>query len=63
MIINRTRGSIGIEAGLVWGSLAEATVVYEDHGISRGMQFGIEKAGKEGRPVERRKIYPETAAT
>ena len=49
---------LGIEAGLVWGSLAEATVVYTDYGISGGMKFGIEIAEKEGRPVEFRKLYP-----
>jgi len=49
---------LGIEAGLVWGSLAEATVVYTDYGISGGMKFGIERAEKEGRPVEFRKLYP-----
>ena len=49
---------LGIEAGLAWGSLAEATVVYTDRGISGGMKFGIERAEKEGRPVEFRKLYP-----
>lgn len=49
---------LGIEAGLEWGKLAEATVVYEDYGVSRGMQYGIERAEKEGRPVERRRILP-----
>lgn len=48
---------LGIEAGLAWGSLAEATVVYTDRGISGGMKFGIERAGKESRPVEYRKLY------
>jgi hypothetical protein len=46
----------GIEAGLIWGAMAEATVVYTDRGISRGMQFGIERAEKEGRPVEYRSL-------
>ncbi len=48
----------GIDAGLVWGSVAEATVVYVDRGISRGMQYGIANAEKAGRPVEYRWIYP-----
>lgn len=48
--------ALGIEAGLSWGAEAEATVVYTDRGISRGMQFGIERAKKEGRPVEYRLI-------
>ena len=53
----REERNLGIEAGLVWGSLAEATVVYTDRGISGGMKFGIERAWKEGRPVEYRKLY------
>lgn len=47
---------LGIEAGLIWGAQAEATVVYIDRGISRGMQFGIDRALKEGRPVHRRTL-------
>ncbi len=49
---------LGIEAGLEWGKLAEATVAYTDYGISRGMQYGIERAKQEGRPVEYRRILP-----
>lgn len=44
--------ALGIEAGLVWGDTAAATVVYLDHGVSRGMVFGVERAAREGRPVE-----------
>jgi hypothetical protein len=42
----------GIESGLAWGRHAELTVVGVDRGISRGMQYGIERARKEGRPLE-----------
>jgi hypothetical protein len=48
--------TLGINAGLVWGGLAEATVVYTDRGISRGMQYGISRAEDEGRPVEYRSL-------
>lgn len=48
--------TLGIEAGLAWGPVACATVVYTDLGISRGMRFGIDRAESEGRPVEYRKI-------
>jgi len=48
--------TLGIEAGLAWGCVAEATVVYTDRGISRGMRYGIERAEKEGRPVEYRTL-------
>jgi hypothetical protein len=46
----------GIEAGLVWGTGADMTVVYTDYGISPGMQYGIDRAIKENRPIEYREI-------
>lgn len=46
----------GIDAGLAWGAKAEATVLYVDLGISRGMKYGIANAEKAGRPVERRSL-------
>lgn len=46
----------GIEAGLAWGKMATATVVYTDRGISTGMQQGIDRAKAEGRAVEYRSI-------
>jgi hypothetical protein len=46
----------GIEAGLLWGSLGELTAVYTDRGMSRGMEYGIERAKKEGRPIEYRTL-------
>src|ERR1700758_526067 len=46
----------GIDAGLAWGAVAEATVVYTDHGISRGMEYGIAHAKAAGRPVEFRSL-------
>lgn len=48
---------LGIEAGLVWGAAAEATVAYIDYGISRGMQLGMERAEQEGRIVELRMLF------
>lgn len=47
---------LGIEAGLAWGQVADATVVYADFGISHGMHKGIERARAEGRAVEFRSI-------
>lgn len=47
---------LGIKAGLAWGRHATATVVYEDFGVSVGMEYGIQRAIAEGRPVIRRKI-------
>jgi len=46
----------GIDAGLIWGAGADMTVVYTDYGISRGMQYGIDRAIKENRPIEYREI-------
>ena len=46
----------GIDAGLIWGASADATVVYTDRGISRGMEYGIANAEAVGRPVEYRTL-------
>lgn len=51
--------TLGIEAGLAWGPVAELTVVYADLGMSRGMEGGVERAKKEGRPVEIRYLGKE----
>lgn len=44
----------GIDAGLAWGAVAQATVVYTDRGISNGMSYGIAAAKKAGRQIEYR---------
>lgn len=49
----------GIDAGLAWGRVADATVVYTDLGLSRGMEYGIAAATKAGRPIEYRTIGAE----
>ena len=46
----------GIEAGLAWRTVADASVVYVDRGISKGMVLGIEAAESAGIPVERRTL-------
>jgi hypothetical protein len=45
---------LGINAGLTWGRVADATVVYMDLGISSGMKKGIEDASHHGRAIEYR---------
>jgi hypothetical protein len=50
---------LGIDAGLAWLRVAEASVVYQDHGISRGMQHGIDAARAAGIPVEFRSLVAE----
>lgn len=48
---------LGIDAGLAWKTVAEATVVYADLGITKGMQYGIDQARKQGLEVEIRYIF------
>jgi hypothetical protein len=48
--------TLGIGAGQAWGDKADATVVYDDLGISSGMQYGIDRAIKAGRPIEYRQL-------
>tara|TARA_R110000823_G_scaffold32114_4_gene90727 strand:- start:1422 stop:1772 length:351 start_codon:yes stop_codon:yes gene_type:complete len=47
---------LGIFAGLEYVRDADATVVYEDNGISSGMKRGIKAAEDCGRPIEYRKL-------
>jgi len=47
----------GIDAGLAWGRVADATVVYTDRGTSRGMEYGIAAAKAAGRPIEYRTLH------
>lgn len=46
----------GIHAGFEWNKVAEASVVYTDLGISKGMEYGIKHAEECGRPIEYRTI-------
>lgn len=47
----------GIDAGLAWRRVADASVVYVDRGITKGMQYGIDAATAAGKPVEYRRLY------
>ena len=47
---------LGIDAGLAWRVAAQASVVYTDLGISKGMEYGIEAAKASGVNVEFRKL-------
>lgn len=49
-------GQRGIDAGLAWGLVAQATVVYTDLGISKGMEYGIKNAQEANRPIEYRSL-------
>lgn len=46
----------GIEAGLAWGDVADAVVVYIDRGISGGMKQGIKRHKAAGRVIEERRL-------
>lgn len=48
--------ALGILAGLAWGKKADATVVYDDFGISAGMLDGIDAALAAGRSIEYRSL-------
>jgi len=50
----------GVEAGHAWIRVADAVAVYDDYGISKGMQQGIAAAEKHGIPIEYRKINGDT---
>lgn len=53
---------LGIDAGLAWSRQADKTVVYNDYGISKGMQYGIDYAKSIGRSIEFRTL-PDFVAT
>lgn len=46
----------GIQAGFAWRDLAHKTVVYQDLGISRGMQYGINHAIEMDHKIEYRNL-------
>ncbi len=46
----------GIAAGLAWHEVADAVIVYQDLGISKGMKQSIEAAKLNKVPVEYRSI-------
>ena len=52
---------LGIRAGLFWGDRADLRVVYEDLGITRGMQEGIRRADAIGQRIEFRRLRREWA--
>lgn len=48
--------ALGIKCGEAWRRAADATVVYMDHGISRGMLMGVLRA-RALHPVEYRSLH------
>lgn len=45
---------LGIEGGFAWKEVADSTVIYVNHGISKGMHFGIRKTISFGQSFEYR---------
>jgi hypothetical protein len=54
---------LGIEAGLAWACVAEAMVVYVDHGVSPGMRNAIAFAENLGLAIDYRRLRPATELT
>ena len=46
----------GIDAGLAWRKVSDATIVYEDLGVTKGMQYGIIAVKEAGIPIEFRRL-------
>lgn len=46
----------GLQAHLAWLAVADAMVVYEDHGRSPGMDYAVAVAERLGLPVEVRRL-------
>lgn len=54
---------IGMFAGFAWIERADATVVYVDRGISKGMKSGASNARNRGKPIEIRSLHEIDPAT
>lgn len=54
---NPSERELGMTLGWEWLRVVEHVVVYEDYGISRGMETGIERAKSFGFNPEYRKIF------
>lgn len=52
--------ALGIAAGHAWYRHANVCVVYEDMGVSKGMQEGIDRARSLNVPIERRSLRDAT---
>jgi hypothetical protein len=51
-----TERKLGIATGHAWYKVAHACVVYIDHGISPGMDEGMNMANRHGVPIETRTL-------
>lgn len=53
---------VGMEAGFAWAAVGSLVAVYEDLGISIGMQMGIDNAVRRGQLIEYRRLPPDLLA-
>lgn len=53
---NPNERALGIQAGMEWTKVADLVAVYNDLGISPGMEIGINTAKAAGVPVEYRQL-------
>jgi hypothetical protein len=47
---------LGASANAAWGCVADATIAYVDHGLSKAMERGLAQARADNRPVEFRRL-------
>ncbi len=57
---DKAQRALGMRAGFAWHTVADAAVVYQDLGISSGMERGIARMRNLGKPVEFR-VLPAAA--
>lgn len=55
---NTTERQHGIDAGLTIGKYAQQSVIYDDLGISSGMEYGIKIAKDADRQIITRSLFP-----
>jgi hypothetical protein len=48
--------ALGIDAGLSWLAVADLHVFYADYGFSKGMEYALEKAKRDGASIDIRRI-------
>jgi hypothetical protein len=58
---NPVERRIGMEAGFSWRCRADATIVYDDLGVSHGMEAGIRHAREWRQEIEYRRLGGEWA--
>jgi len=50
---------LGIEAGFFWRNVSDKTVFYQDLGMTKGMELGVEDCSKKNKSYELRRLPDE----